>query len=92
MIHSSAKLTRPQSCHARTSSEDVDASSGATIDCTLTQEDFDSATSVDPDVVKMTDAKLNLMLAEGGGEPGKNRFEQTNDINPFLTFARYRIK
>ena len=36
------------------------------------------------DVVKMTDPQLNLMLAEGGGEPGKNRFEQTNDINPFL--------
>ena len=32
----------------------------------------------------MTDAKLNLVLAEGGGEPGKNRFEQTNDVNPFL--------
>ena len=49
-----------------------------------TQEDFDSATSVDPDVVKMTDLKLDPVLAEGGGEPGKNRFEQTNDVNPFL--------
>ena len=74
MIHSLAKLTRPQSCHARTSSED-----------------FDSATSVAPDVVKMTDLKLDPMLAEGGGEPGKNRFEQTNDINPFLLSARYQI-
>ena len=37
------------------------------------------------DVVKMTDPKLNLVLAEGGGEPGKNRFEdkQMKD-NPFL--------
>ena len=51
-----------------------------TIDLTLTQEDFGSATSVGPDVVKMTDAKLNPMLAEGGGSPAKNRFEdQTNE-------------
>ena len=36
--------------------------------------------SVDPDVVKMTDAKLDPMLAEGGGGPAKNRFEdQTNE-------------
>ena len=85
MIHSLAKLARPQSCHARTSSGDVDASGGATIDCTPTQEDFDSATSVDLDVVKMTDAKLDPMLAEGGGELGKNWFEeQTNEISLLL--------
>ena len=54
-----------------------------------TQEDFDSVTSVVADIVKMTDPKLNLVLAEGGGEPGKNRFKQTNDINPFLLSARY---
>ena len=61
--------------------EDADASSRATIDFTLTQEDFDSATSVGPDVVKMTDVNLDpiSMLAEGGGGPAKNRFEdQTN--------------
>ena len=59
----------------------------------LTQEDFDSATSVVADVVKMTDAKLNLVLAEGGGEPGKNRFDdkQTKD-NPFSISSRYQIK
>ena len=62
----------------------------------LTQEDFDSATSVVPDVVKMTDAKLNLELAEGGGEPGKNRFEdkQTN-FNPFqqdIEFNNPRVR
>ena len=57
-----------------------------------TQEDFDSATSVVPDVVKMTDAKLNLVLAEGGGEPGKNRFdEQTNESN-LLLLSQDRIK
>ena len=58
----------------RASFEDVGAS---------TQEDFDSVTSVVADVVKMTDPKLNLVLAEGGGEPGKNRFDdkQTKD-NP----------
>ena len=50
-----------------------------TIDLTLTQEDFGSATSVGQDVVEKTDAKLNLVLAEGGSEPGKNRFEQTNE-------------
>ena len=50
-----------------------------TIDLTLTQEDFGSATSIDQDVVEKTDAKLNLVLAEGGGKPGKNRFEQTNE-------------
>ena len=50
------------------------------IDLTPTQEDFDSATSVGPDVVKMTDAKLDPKLTEGGGGPGKNRFEeQTNE-------------
>ena len=33
----------------------------------------------------MTDLKLDPMLAEGGGEPGKNRFdEQTNESNLFL--------
>ena len=32
----------------------------------------------------MTDAKLDPMLAEGGGSPGKNRFEeQTNELIPF---------
>ena len=68
---------------ARASFEDVGAS---------TQEDFDSATSVVADVVKMTDPKLNLVLAEGGGEPGKNRFDdkQTKD-NPFFTFTRHQI-
>ena len=60
--------------------EDADASSGVTIDLTLTQEDFDTATSVGPDVVEKTDANLDPMLAEGGGSPGKNRFEeQTNE-------------
>ena len=58
----------------------------------LTQEDFDSATSVVQDVVKMTDPKLNLVLAEGGGEPGKNRFdEQTNESN-LLLLSQDRIK
>ena len=63
-----------------------------TIDLTLTQEDFGSATSVDQDVVEKTDPKLNLVLAEGGGEPGKNRFDdkQTKD-NPLLLSAKYRI-
>ena len=59
--------------------EDADASSGVTIDLTLTQEDFDTATSVGPDVVKKTDAKLDPMPAEGGERPGQessqNRFE-----------------
>ena len=33
----------------------------------------------------MTDAKLDPMLAEGGGEPGKNWFEeQTNEISLLL--------
>ena len=63
--------------------EDDDASNGHT-DLTLTQEDFGSATSVIQDVVEKTYPQLNLMLAEGGGEPGKNRFgdKQTKD-NPF---------
>ena len=63
-----------------------------TIDLTLTQEDFDSAMSVNLDVVKMTDAKLNLVLTEGGGEPGKNRFgdKQTKDY-PLSPSARYQI-
>ena len=54
------------------------------------QEDFDSATSVVADVIKITDAQLNLVLAEGGGEPSKNRFDdkQTKD-NPFLISSRY---
>ena len=65
-----------------------------TIDLTLTQEDFGSATSVGQDVVEKTDVNLNPMLAEGGGGPGKNRFQdkQTNDINPFLISSRYQIK
>ena len=54
--------------------EDADASSRVTIDLTLTQEDFDSATSVGPDVVKMTDANLDPMLMEGEASTGKNRF------------------
>ena len=70
-----------QACHlsTRASFKDVGAS---------TQEDF-----VVADVVKMTDPKLNLELAEGGGEPGKNRFDdkQTKD-NPFLISSRYQIK
>ena len=68
----------------RASFEDVGAS---------TQEDFDSVTSVIADVVKMTDLKLDPVLAEGGGEPGKNRFDdkQTKD-NPILLSAKYRIK
>ena len=48
----------------------------------LPQEDFDTHTSVDTDVVKKTDAQLNPMPEEGGELPGKihsNRFkEQTN--------------
>ena len=58
----------------------------------LRQEDLDSATSVVADFVKMTDPKLNLVLAEGGGEPGKNRFgdKQTKDY-PLSPSARYRI-
>ena len=65
-------LMATQACHlsTRASFEDVGAS---------TQEDFDSVISVMADVVKMTDPKLNLVLAEGGGEPGKNRFGQTNE-------------
>ena len=74
-----------QACHFKHKIflEDEDASNGHT-DLTLTQEDFDSATSVDQDVVEKTDPQLNLVLAEGGGEPGKNRFgdKQTKD-NPF---------
>ena len=72
-----------RSLSARASFEDVGAS---------TQEDFDSVTSDVADVVKMTDPQLNLVLAEGGGEPGKNRFgdKQTKD-NPLLTLTRYRI-
>ena len=71
--------------------EDEDASNGHT-DLTLTQEDFGSVTSIDQDVVLKTDPKLNLVLAEGGGKPGKNRFgdKQTKD-NPFSSSARYRI-
>ena len=80
-----------QACHlsTRASFKDVGAS---------TQDDFDSATSVVADVVKMTDPKLNLVLAEGGGEPGKNRFgdKQTKD-NPFhlqqdIEFINPRVK
>ena len=59
----------------------------------LTQEDFDSVMSVVVDVTKMTDLQLNLVLAEGGGEPGKNRFgdKQMKD-NPLLPpSARYRL-
>ena len=51
------------------------------IDLTQTQEDFGSATSVGPDVVEMTDAKLDPMLAEGGGEPGQ---EQVRNIQTTL--------
>ena len=51
----------------------------------LTQEDFNSATSVRPDVVKMTDAKLDPMLAEGGELPGQEQVPRTNKrITPFL--------
>ena len=50
----------------------------------LTQEDFDSATSVVPDVVKMTDGNLDPIPQKGERGPVKNRFEQTNDINPIL--------
>ena len=71
--------------------EDEDASNGHT-DLMLTQEDFLLVTSVNQDVVEKTDPQLNLVLAEGGGEPGKNRFgdKQTKD-NPLLTLTRYRI-
>ena len=74
-----------QACHlsTRTSFKDVGAS---------TQEDFDSVTSVMADVVKMTDAKLNLMLTEGGGEHAKNRFgDKTNESFPISPSARCRI-
>ena len=49
-----------------------------------TQDNFDSATSVGPDVVKMTDVNLDPKLAEGGGEPGQEqvRNKQTTLI-PF---------
>ena len=71
--------------------EDEDASKGHP-DLTLTWEDFDSITSFAEDVVKQTDLQLNLVLAEGGGEPDKNRFgdKQMKD-NPFSSSARYRI-
>ena len=41
------------------------------------------------DVVKMTDPQLNLVLAEGGGKPSKNRFDnkQTKD-NPYFTLCK----
>ena len=58
--------------------EDADASSGVTIDLTLTQEDFDTATSVGPDVVEKTDANLDPMLAEGGEQPGQEQVRRTN--------------
>ena len=64
--------------------EDEDASDGHT-DLTLIQEDFGTITSVIQDDVEKTNPKLNLVLAEGGGEPGKNRVDdkQTKD-NPLL--------
>ena len=91
MFHSLAKLTGPQ-LSRKSFVEDEDASSGHDWPHAA-QEDFGSATSVGLDVVKMTDLKLDPVLAEGGGEPGKNRFDdkQTKD-NPFLISSRYRIK
>ena len=58
--------------------EDADASSGVTIDLTLTQEDFDIATSVSPDVFEKTDANLDPMLAEGGEQPRQEQVRRTN--------------
>ena len=53
--------------------EDADASSGVTIDLTLAQEDFDTATSVGPDFVEKTDANLDPVPAEGGEWPGQEQ-------------------
>ena len=58
--------------------KDADASSRVTIELTLTQEDFDTATSVGPDVVEKTDANLDPMLAEGGEQPGQEQVRRTN--------------
>ena len=82
-----------QACLALSKSfvEDDDACNGHT-DLALTQEDFGSATSFMQDVVKVTDPQLNLVLAEGGGEPGKNRFrDKQTKVNPLSPSARYRI-
>ena len=55
-----------QACRlsTRASFEDVGAS---------TQEDFDSATSVVADVVKMTDGNLDPIPAEGGEGAGQEQ-------------------
>ena len=44
-----------------------------TIDLTLTQEDFGSATSVDQDVVEKTDGNLDPIPAEGGEGAGQEQ-------------------
>ena len=51
------------------------------IDLTLSQEDFDTNTSVGTDVVKKTDAQLDPMLEEGGELPGKNSVKQVRRTN-----------
>ena len=50
----------------------------------LSQEDFDPNTSVDTDVVKKTDAKLDPMPGEGGERPRQEQVRrQTNELIPF---------
>ena len=73
--------------------EDADASNGVMIDLMLTQEDFDTATSVGPDVVEKTDANLGPH-AHGRGRAARARTGSKNKqtkINPFLLSARYQI-
>ena len=73
--------------------EDADASSGVMIDLTLTQEDFDTATSVGPDVVKMTDVNLDPIPMGGGELPGQEQVRGTNKRNyPFLLSQDIELK
>ena len=58
----------------------------------LIQEDFDSATSVDPDVVKMTDVNLDPMPAGGGEGAGQEQVQTNKRQLSFLLSARYRLK
>ena len=56
----------------------------------LTQEDFDSATSVVPDVVKMTDGNLDPIPAEGGEGAGQEQV-RTNK-RKLILFYFHKIK
>ena len=47
----------------------------------LPQEDFDTHTSVDTDIIKKTDAQLDPMPEEGGELPGKNPVKQVRRTN-----------